>query len=409
MGWADEEMKVLEIGDKRLNERVKYTLEKLGESYNSSFPACFKTRSELVAAYRLFNNKFVTPEKVMRGHYESTIERAKEYPVVLLINDTSSLDYTSKDIEGIGRLEKDYTKGFFIHPLLAVTPGRLPLGVIDNYNWIRGDERRREISGNKRANEPIEEKESIRWLKSYKNASVFAQSCPNTKCVYVADRESDILELLTEGINAKQEGVNLDFLIRAKHDRVLLGEQEDNKLKKALKNAPLIAEISFEIPGRGFQKSRKVNQKIRAKEIIINGKVVREKEYPPIRLNAVLCIEEEPPAGAEPVVWFLLTTLPIQEEKGVLEIIKYYLCRWEIETFFHVLKNGCNIEGRGLKMIGGIKLALAIFIIVSWRVMFLLNISRQNPNRPCNEIFEDVEWMSVCKILTKKVPRTPQV
>jgi hypothetical protein len=99
--------------------------------------------------------------------------------------------------------------------------------------------------------------------------------------------------------------------------------------------------------------------------------------------------------------------LPIKYEEDILKIVKYYLCRWEIETFFNVLKNGCHIEERGLKTINRLKVALALFMIVSWRVMFLMNLSRQCPEKRCDEVFEDVEWMSVCKVLTRKVPEVP--
>lgn len=399
MEWCDQEMKTLEIGDKRLNKRVKYTLGKLGESYNNSFPSCFKTRSELVGAYRLFDNKFAAPEKIMEAHYRSTQERVREFPVVLLINDTSSLDYTSKDVEGVGKLEKEYTKGFFIHPLLATTPDRLPLGIIDNYVWTREEEYR---SNNSRRNQPIEEKESFRWLQSYQKGHLFAKSCPQTNFVFIADRESDILELIAEGVDKKS--LNIDILIRAKHDRVLL-QEEERKLQKTMRSAPVIAEINF--PARKGEKKHEIEQTIRAKEITVQGKTVKGIVYPPTTMNAVLCIEEKPPAGIEPIVWLLLTTLPINNKEDVLKIVKYYLCRWEIETFFNVLKNGCNIEGRELKTITRLKTALALFIIVSWRIMFLMNLSRQSPERRCDEVFEDAEWMSVCKILTKKVPKIP--
>ena len=133
---------------------------------------------------------------------------------------------------------------------------------------------------------------------------------------------------------------------------------------------------------------------------------MREKEYHAVSINAVLCIEENPPADAEPVVWLLLTTLPIEKEE-VLEVIKYYLCRWEIETFFNVLKNGCKVEERGLQTMERLKNTLALLMIVAWRVMFLMNLGRQEGNRLCGEVFEDAEWMSVCSILNKEEPRKP--
>ncbi|HEY2811394.1 MAG TPA: Mut7-C RNAse domain-containing protein, partial [Rhabdochlamydiaceae bacterium] len=46
----------------------KKMVERLAASSDSSFPSCFKTRAELIGAYRLFNNEFVTPEKILKPH-----------------------------------------------------------------------------------------------------------------------------------------------------------------------------------------------------------------------------------------------------------------------------------------------------------------------------------------------------
>jgi hypothetical protein len=408
MGWSDLEMAELKVGDKRLNKRVKHTIEKLAASSESSFPACFKTRAELIGAYRLFDNDFLTPEKILEPHYKSVKQRAKTYPVVLLLNDTSSLDYTSKDVEGLGMLEKNYTRGLFIHPTLAITPDRQCLGLIGHGIWTRmPNQHRNQISGSIRGNQPIEEKESFRWLESYRQGCLFAESIQETGFVFIADRESDILELLAEAVKKKEQTGNIDILIRAKHDRVLIGEVDEKKLKKTMAKAPVSAQIKFQIPGRGTQKSRKVEQSIRVKQVMLQGKEVNGKNHSPVQINAVLCVEESPPAGVEPIVWLLLTTLPINDEEQVLRIIKYYLCRWEIETFFNVLKNGCNVEARELKTADRLKNMIALFMIVSWRVMFLMNLGRQNPNKSCDEVFENAEWMSVCSILNKKVPKEP--
>lgn len=408
MGWSDLEMVDLKIGDKRLNKRVKHTIKRLSASSGDSFPACFKTRAELIGAYRLFDNEFVTPDKIMEPHYKNVAERAKTQSVVLLLNDTSSLDYTSKDVEGLGMLEKSYTKGFFIHPTLAITPDRCCLGLIDHCTWTRlPDQHRKQISGSKRGNQPIEEKESFRWLESYRKGCLFAESVPETRFVFIADRESDILELLTEAVEKREKVPNIDLLIRSKHDRVLIGECDERKLKKTMAKAPAISQITFQIPGRGSQKSREVEQSIRVKQITLQGKTVDEKSYPPVTINAVLCVEETPPAGTEPVVWLLLTTLPIDTKEEVLRTINYYLCRWEIETFFNVLKNGCRVEERELKTLDRLKNMLALFTIVAWRVMFVMNLGRQDPKRFCCDIFENAEWMSVCSILNKRVPKEP--
>jgi len=165
-----------------------------------------------------------------------------------------------------------------------------------------------------------------------------------TNFVFITDREGDVLELLTEGAN--KETPNLDLLIRAKHDRILPEEEEEKKLKANMRKAPEIARIRFKIQSRKGQKSREVEQSIRVKEVILKGKTTTKRTYDSVTIHALLCVEETPPKGVDPVSWLLLTTLPISTKEEVLKVVQYYLCRWEIETFFNVLKNGCKVEER---------------------------------------------------------------
>jgi Transposase DNA-binding/Transposase Tn5 dimerisation domain len=404
MGWSDSEMANLKTGDKRLDNRVKKTIERMAASTDSSFPSCFKSRAELIGAYRLFDNEFVTPKKILESHYECVAQRSATQSLVLLLNDTSSLDYTSRQIDDLGMLEKTYTKGFFLHPTLAVTPGRQCLGIMDNCIWTRlPNQGRSKIPASTRGRQPIEEKESYRWLESYRQAADFAKKVKTTNFVFITDREGDVLELLTEAVN--REIPNLDLLIRAKHDRILPEEGEEKKLKANMRKAPEIARIRFKIQGRKGQKSREVEQSIRVKEIILKGKTTTKRTYDSVRIHALLCVEEAPPKGVEAVSWLLLTTLPIFTKEEALKTVQYYLCRWEIETFFNVLKNGCKVEERELQTRDRLETMITMFMIVAWRVMFLMNLGRQDSNRSSAEVFEEVEWKSVCTILNKQVPK----
>jgi hypothetical protein len=409
MGWSDTEMSNLKIGDKRLDKRLKKTIEKMAASSDSSFPSCFKTRAELIGAYRLFDNEFVSPEKILKPHQECVAQRSAAQSTVLLLNDTSSLDYTSRQIDDLGMLEKTYTKGFFLHPTLAVTPDRQCLGITNNCIWTRlPNQGRKKIPASTRGKQPIEEKESYRWLESYRQAADFANKVTTTNFVFITDREGGVLELLTEAAN--KERSNLDLLIRAKHDRILPEEEEEKKLKANMRRAPEVGRIRFKIQSRKGEKSREVEQSIRVKEVTLKGKTTTKRVYDSVTIYALLCEEETPPKGVDPVSWLLLTTIPIFTKEEALKIVQYYLCRWEIETFFNVLKNGCKIEERELQTRDRLETMITIFMIVAWRVMFLMNLGRRDSNRSSGELFEEVEWKSVCTILNKRVPsRAPNL
>jgi hypothetical protein len=57
-----------------------------------------------------------------------------------------------------------------------------------------------------------------------------------------------------------------------------------------------------------------------------------------------------------------------------MEIIDWYRCRWDIEVFFHVLKNGCRVEA--LQLSTRTRLALGIYRAVSPRVVHCLPMFR---------------------------------
>lgn len=358
MGWVNDEFADISIGDRRLDKRALIVTQQLENSTEGSFTQCFQTRSELTAAYRLFDNMFITPEKILLPHYKSTMLRIKDQKVVLLPNDTSSIDYTSKSsVEGLGILESAHAKGLLIHPLIATTPERVCLGIVDVQIWSRDSEaHRKSLSSEVRRNEPIEEKESFRWLKCYRKACEIAQQNPQTQFVSIGDRESDILELIVEAVQTKEKQNGADIIIRINHDRAIVNEkkdrksektnekrdfdkihleniEEERKLKKKLAKAPTLGEIDFTISSRNGKPSRKVNQVIRATQVKLNGKKVGNQQYPSVTVNSVCCIEENPPIGEDPICWMFFTTLPIDSLEQVLDIIKYYLCRWDIEIY----------------------------------------------------------------------------
>lgn len=118
-----------------------------------------------MAAYRFFDNERATPEKVLAPHGEATLQRARQHPVVLCMEDTSELDFTSKPkTEGLGPLNYASSQGINIHPLLAMTPEGLCLGVLDLWRWVRDAD---DHSGKHRKDwlfRPLEQKESLRWV-----------------------------------------------------------------------------------------------------------------------------------------------------------------------------------------------------------------------------------------------------
>lgn len=128
--WAEDEMKTVDLKDKRLNERLTTVLSALGERPTASIPAACGGFGEMTAASRFFDNEKVTYERILQPHAERTLERIAAQPVVLLVQDTTELDFTrpQQPMTGAGALDGSSRRGAFLHPLSRVHAGRHAAG-----------------------------------------------------------------------------------------------------------------------------------------------------------------------------------------------------------------------------------------------------------------------------------------
>lgn len=408
MSWVESEFESIDLGDYRLDCRSISIIEDLGLAPGRSIPQTFQSRSEIKAVYNFFSNDKVSPEKILKPHIEKTVERIKEYPVVLLPSDTTKIDYTDKKaMQGKERLSNQRS-GLWLHSTIAVTPERLNLGSVEANFWSRTSEVS-DDNGTIRDRLPIEKKESFRWLQSYRVACEIRRETPDTQIVYMADREGDIVEIFNESEKQKKNGSYADFIIRSQHDRSIVNENlEDKKtkvkLRRRLKESSTLGEVEFTIPPTEKREGRKVRQELKAVRVKLNP--VRGFKAK-VKVNAVMAIETNPPDGENPLIWVFTTSLPINSFEDVMEIIKFYLCRWEIELFFKVLKSGCKIEERQLQSTNRMKPLIAVFLALSWRVVFTMMLGRICSEIPSSDIFTTSEWKSVYKVhnKNKRLPR----
>jgi hypothetical protein len=285
--------------------------------------------------------------------------------------------------------------------------------LLDANLWVRGTDYPTHPPGADRKKIPIEDKESLRWLESYRHACKLAQNCPETKVIYIADRECDIIEVLEEAVNDKKITKNVDVIIRAQHNRQLDENDLINKkyknLIKAIEESNPIGEAKFKIASTHEEEPREVIQKIKAakfkfKRKEYNGGIIRD-----VSINVVMAIEENPPPDKSAIKWVLLTTMSIDSYENVMKIFQYYTCRWEIEIFIKILKSGCKVEERQLKTVDRLKPLIALFLILSWRIQYVMMLGRVCPEIPCNAVFEDFEWKPVFKVShpSLEIPKDP--
>lgn len=386
--WISDEFSGMDLGDERLNKRAKTLMADLAAKPSASIPMACNGWSETLAAYRFLGNDKIDWREIMAPHWLRTEARMGVHAVVLCLQDTTELDFNGQDIAGLGPLNYETRRGMYVHPTYAVTPQREALGVLDAWMWAR------ELRDEHGERGGI--LESARWIEGYQRVAELAATLPQTRLVYVADREADMVELM---LAAERLGTPADWLIRAQHNRCL---PEGEKLwSHTCEGAPL-GEITFMMASRQGQKAREVRQQLWARRVTI-----RAGKTTTVSATCVVAREVGAPAGATPVEWRLLTNRSAETPEAVVELIDWYRARWEIERFFHVLKNGCVVEELQLSSIDRLERALALFMVVSWRIMHLMQAGRTCPDLDARLFFDPDEIRGAYLLAKRKPPPEP--
>lgn len=380
--WAYRELEGVNLGDVRRNERAKVMLTRLAENPAVSIPHACRGWAETLGAYRFLENSAFEWRDILQPHWDCTLDRMREHAVVLCIQDTTGLDFNGQEISGLGPLNYETQRGMYLHPTYAVSANRVGLGVLDAWMWAReprdGDGERGGI------------KESTRWIEGYERVAEHALDLPGTRLVYVADREADITALMQR---ADGLGTPADWLIRSTHNRSLDGGE---KLWAKVLKTEMVGEVQFVMAAREGQKARTVKQALYIKRVTLRCGLA---------VTCVIAREIEPPAGVKPIEWRLLTNRVPGCRDDLVELIDWYRARWEIEMFFHVLKNGCRVEALQLAAVDRIERALALFMIVAWRIAYLMRLGRTCPDLDAALFFELDEIHGAYLLMNKRRPK----
>ena len=85
-----------------------------------------------MAAYRLLNFEGFEPGALLAPHQEAVAKRCSGHACVVVSQDTTEFDYSHmKETSGLGPLNDEKRRGFYMHSLYAVSEQGLPLGLLD--------------------------------------------------------------------------------------------------------------------------------------------------------------------------------------------------------------------------------------------------------------------------------------
>ena len=393
--WAEQEFGLVDFPDARLRPRLLQLAQAFGEHPTAPISVALNgAASQSKAAYRFFHNAQVDLQTLLHPHYEATAGRIREHPLVLVAQDTTSLNYdahlATRELGPINT-RADGAQGLKLHDSLALTPEGVPLGLIDIQVWARDPQQMGQAK--QRKERPIAQKESQRWLTSLQRTAEVQRLCPQTRLVNIADREADIYELFAAAVH---HPAGPDLLVRASRTTQRQVEEADEQkpLWEVLPAQPVLGGCTLHIPARGGRKARRATLQIRAAPIQLRPPN-RLSGAPQLGLWGIHAIEVDAPADSEAVEWLLLTTVPTRTLDEAIERLGWYAARWNIEVFHRTLKSGCRIEDRRLGDAESLEACLAIDLVVAWRVMHLTKLGRETPEIPCSVFFEEAEWQAL--------------
>jgi hypothetical protein len=390
--------------DDRLKQRLYTIAQDFYKDPQANIPEACGSKARTMGAYRFFQNPKVTMEVVLTPHTEATIERMKGHRVVLVPQDTTTLDYSTHPMtEGLGPTnnKKDHALGLLLHDTLAFTEEGTPLGILDAQCWARDPkekgkrERRKEL--------PIEQKESMKWLRSFRKAAQVQKLCPETMLVVMGDRESDIYELFLE---TRKEPDGPKLLVRAEKTRNRKVDQEF--LWDFMGKQRVAGCLKIHIPGRGSRKARDAWVKVRFSKVTLKAPK-HCASAPAITVWAVYVKEKANKTVDKPIEWMLLTTVEVKSFEEAQKRVEWYSGRWGIEVYHRTLKSGCRIEDRQLETADRLETCIGVDMVVAWRIYYLTMLGREAPELPCTVFFKEIEWKALCCYVNKTPvpPETP--
>jgi hypothetical protein len=401
--WATQELEDVKLGDPRRTRRLITIVEALAAQPAVSVPqACDGSRSEIKATYRFWADEHVQPAAIRQGHESSTVKRARHAGRVLAIQDTTDLDYAHHPATtGLGRLDNQWQNGLKVHSTLGVSVTGVPLGLLDQHVWVRSS-KRKHISRQRRKR-LTRQKESQRWLSAFQASQDILP--PEVGVITVADSEADIFDLF-----ATPRRPGADYLIRGTHNRRV--DTTARYLWETIEAAPVRGHESVNLRARPHQAARTADLAVRSATVTVLPPRHHRKraQLQPLTMNVLLVMEETPPPEvAEPIVWLLLTTLPIESWEEVQQAITWYTYRWLIERYHFVYKSGCRIEKLQLETADRLQRALATYSVVAWRLLWLTYQARETPAASCETVLEPAEWQALYARhhSTVEVPATP--
>jgi hypothetical protein len=405
--WAHQTFRASALGDVRRTRRLIQIAAAMATMPSASLPTIFPDFHQLKGCYRFLANPAVDASGILSGVYADTVQRARDYPRLLLLADTSEVDVSSRaDVRGVGHIGDGRGRGLLVHTTLVVDPAQAEvLGAIDQHVWIRRG--RKGSSKDKSYLRRKRSRESARWSSAAaRSARRLRSEHADVHLILVFDREGDIYEVYADAVAR-----GTSFVVRVAQNRALVHDDEDASeaqahLLSAAAQAPVVATKTVDVPATPGRAARNARLQIRATPVTLRPPKPLQATHDPVAVNVVWVTEEGAPRGQEPLTWCLLTREPIATAAEVLDVVGMYEARWLIEEFHMGLKTGCGIEARQVETGHALRNLLAIATPIATQLLRLRHLARRSQTTPATTVLSSRQ-VAVRRALRPKLSRTP--
>jgi hypothetical protein len=397
--WAAQTFGEVRLGHHSRRERAVTMAAAIAADPAASLPKQMGSEAALHAAYRFLQTSEVSYEQLIRPHVEQTREAMGQQKRVLLIQDTTEVDYQQHPrTTGLGPIGNGTHHGFLLQTVLAVEPaGCQVLGLAQQEPFLRQPAPK----GETKRQRGQRERESQVWERS---VQAIGEPPAGVQWIHIGDRYSDMFPFLS-----LCRRLHCDFVVRAAQDRCvdLLVEQADapvparshHKRRPEQESAPKTQHLfevvrSWAAVGKqdlALDASKQTPARVAHVAIswgclrLLPPRSQETADLRPLVVWVVRVWEPEPPEGVEPLEWVLLTSVPTHTLEQAWERVDWYRARWIVEDYHQGLKTGCRIEQRQMQSYEGLRRLLGLLAPAAVRLLQLRAIARQTPEQPASQ------------------------
>ena len=349
-----------------------------------------------MAAHRYLSSPYVSPAIIVDTLSERTRLAAAGRRVVVA-QDTTEINFSGRSAarQGLGPGGDGSSPGFFIHPNVVIDADEeAMLGLVGCQIWTRADGK-----VGARQKRAAEDKESIRWAQGALNAATLVDHAQ--QIIDVSDREGDVWRHLAH----RPQGV--DLAIRARHNRPL---EAGATLFTALADQPELATTLVRVaPQKIGEKAREAKVVLRAGKVCIKRPATAPRTDPEIlEIGLVEAIEQDADKGVKPLLWRILTTLPVDTPDDAQEVVRLYRLRWRIEEVFRALKkDGLALEDTQIQQAERLFRLAALALGAAVRIIQLVD-ARDGGSRPMSDVLDPALMPQVAILVRTREGATPK-